>query len=175
MTAMGIRQHIHTLERKELIQASSVIKGVGRPKIAYRLTSTAQSIFPQSYHNLLSDVLATIKETSGNKMLEEIFRYRNRAILAEKKKLMPRGKAVFKLDAMLEMLNEEGYLTEKVIDGENYIMRIYHCPIIEISRDYSQPCKYELELYKKLISKKVRRLSSMAEGADVCDYSIPAS
>ncbi|MFW5968713.1 MAG: helix-turn-helix transcriptional regulator, partial [Persicimonas sp.] len=52
-----IRQHFDRLEKKELLERESVVKGPGRPTLEYRLTRAARELFPSQNGRMFGEIL----------------------------------------------------------------------------------------------------------------------
>ncbi|HHN64764.1 MAG TPA: winged helix-turn-helix transcriptional regulator [Nitrospirae bacterium] len=174
ITPMGIRQHLLALEKRGIITYELKKGGIGRPGFIYSLTEGAENLFPKSYHRLVIDILEEIEKKEGIKKVEDLFRWRKARLLKERQAVLGDITSMEeKVKAMSSILDREGYLVEYDRDDHNYYIRQYNCPLSAVARRYSQCCKYELQLYRDLFSKKVTRKGCIAEGSTACVYSIP--
>ncbi len=67
ITEMGVRRHLNTLERDEMIKASLVRQSMGRPTHIYSLTDKAEDQFPKAYRQLALDMLDVVIDLDGEK------------------------------------------------------------------------------------------------------------
>ncbi|RMG04568.1 MAG: ArsR family transcriptional regulator, partial [Nitrospirae bacterium] len=47
------------------------------------------------------------------------------------------------------------------------------CPIASISKRYHESCKHELDMYRSLFGRGVKRTKCLSQGASACVYEIP--
>ncbi|MBI4823421.1 MAG: DeoR family transcriptional regulator [Nitrospirae bacterium] len=174
MTSMGVRQHLNTLERKGIIKYTIKKHGRGRPKFLYTLTEKASEILPHSYDKLLTDILKFLRIRGGKTGVDELFKMRKEKLLREKERDLPDRKNLrARVFALAEMLNQEGYMVEVEETEKEFRLKKSHCPLSGIVREFKDPCKHELELYRGLIHKKVSLELCQHDGASSCIYIIP--
>lgn len=65
ITPMGVRQHLLLLEKSGAVEYITKKHGVGRPGFLYRLTETADDLFPKSYQSFAMDILTDIEHLDG--------------------------------------------------------------------------------------------------------------
>ncbi len=174
ITPMGVRQHLASLERKDLVMHNAVRQGVGRPGFIYMLSDRAERSFPKSYEKLALDILQGIETREGRDRVDELFNWRKEKILARKKDVISNGRPLSeKIRVMSELLEAEGYIADMSEDGRSYVLRQYNCPISAISKDYPEACKYELEMYKELLGQGIERTHCISNGSNMCEYRLP--
>ncbi len=175
ITSMGVRQHLLSLEGKGLVRYETERKGVGRPGYVYRLTEEAQGLFPTDYQSFLLDLLEEIESRDGRKKIEDIFRWRNRKLLEDRKSRLGNLNGLSrKIRRFSDILAEDGYLVELEEKGKMFCLKQYNCPIATVSRRYPESCRFELEMYRELFGKGVVRTDCISQGAPACIYQIPA-
>jgi len=173
ITPMAVRQHLLALDRQGIVRNVVKKTGIGRPVFLYGLTERAESIFPKSYGKFINEVFSSIVELEGFEKLDGIFRQRKERMLKERFSVLSelpdmRGR----LSTLAEMLNQDGYMAELEEQGEGFSLRQFNCPISEISANYTEPCKYELELYRDLLGEGVSRQECLREGGTSCTYTV---
>lgn len=174
ITPMAVRQHLLALDRQGIVRNVVKKTGIGRPVFLYGLTERAEGIFPKSYGKFINEVFSTIVELEGSEKLEGIFRRRKERILRDKFHVLaelsdPRER----MSNLAEMLNQEGYMAELVEQEDGLALKEFNCPISEISANYSEPCKFELELYREILGEEVQRKECLREGGTSCTYVMP--
>jgi predicted ArsR family transcriptional regulator len=174
ITSMGIRQHLLSLERKGLIDYVTNKKGIGRPAFLYKLTQDADNLFPKSYHTFIIDTLKDIETNEGREKVDELFKWRRMRLLKDTKEILSDiidfDEKVYKLKNMLET---KGYIVELDESENSYTLKEYNCPIFQVAFEYKEACKHELQLYKEVLGKEVKRQECMSEGDISCTYKIP--
>ncbi|HXX80689.1 MAG TPA: metalloregulator ArsR/SmtB family transcription factor [Thermodesulfovibrionales bacterium] len=174
ITPMGIRQHLLVLERKGIVEYVTKKHGVGRPGFLYRLTETADELFPKGYQDLALDILSDLEMTDGKGKIDGIFRRRKERLAAE---LIPQLKGMDTLSSRIrafsDMLQENGYIVELEEHPALFRLKQFHCPILKVARRFKEACDYDLQLYRELIGEAVRREQCISDGNQSCEYVIP--
>ncbi|MDP2167776.1 MAG: transcriptional regulator [Thermodesulfovibrionales bacterium] len=174
ITPMGVRQHLISLEKKGIVRYTTKKHGRGRPKFLYMLTEKGETVFPNSYNKIATDILRFLREIDGKVKVDKLFKMRKERFLAEKGGSLPdRTRLSERVSAMAEMLNMDGYLVELEETEKSFLLKKYHCPISEIAQEFEDPCKHELELYREIFNKGVLRENWQAAGDLSCTYIIP--
>lgn len=175
ITPMAVRQHLLALDRQGIVRNVVRKTGIGRPVFLYGLTEKAEGIFPKSYGSFINDVFGTIIDLEGSDKLEDIFKRRKERLLNDKFRVISGISGVHeKVSMMAEMLEREGYMTEFEKQSDGYVLKQFNCPISDVSSNYPEPCKYELELYKDIFGDGIVRHECMSEGGTSCTYFIPS-
>lgn len=174
ITPMGIRQHLLVLERKGIVEYVTKKHGVGRPGFLYRLTETADELFPKGYQDLAMDILSDLERTDGKNKIEGIFRRRKERLAAE---LVPHLQGMDTLSARVhafsDILQKNGYIIELEEHPTLFRLRQFNCPILKVARRFKEVCDYDLQLYRELIGAAVRREQCISDGDHSCEYVIP--
>ncbi len=168
ITPMGVRQHLHALEKDGLLSIATEKAGTGRPRLLYSLTGKAASHFPRAYEGFLLDILTAAKNAGT---LEELLGLREDAFMKEKAVSFPEGRAE-RLGAFLRLLNENGYMAELEEMSGAFRLKQFNCPLYEAAVEFRELCASELSLYRALFGEGVVRESCQAEGAPLCSYLI---
>ncbi len=173
ITASAVRQHLSGLAADGLVVHEERRGGPGRPKHVYRLTESAEALFPKRYGDLAAELLEYV-EDADPAMVERLFAKRRQRRIAEAKARTagkPFGEQVAELTRILD---EDGYLAavEPMDDGSYRIVE-HNCAILEVARRYGHACSSELEFIRKVLpTAKVERVQHMMAGAHVCAYEV---
>lgn len=174
ITPMGIRQHLLVLERKGIVEYVTKKHGVGRPGFLYRLTETADELFPKGYQDLALDILNDLETTDGKNKIDGIFRRRKERLAAE---LIPHLKGMNTLSARVrafsDMLQKNGYIIELEEHPTLFRLKQFNCPVLKVARRFKEVCDHDLQLYRELIGEEVRREQCISDGDHSCEYVIP--
>jgi predicted ArsR family transcriptional regulator len=175
ITPMGIRQHLLSLEKKGVVTYISKKHGIGRPGFVYRLTKSADALFPKSYDKFAIEILNNIKHHEGSEKLDTIFRTNKDKQLNTLKDALA-GMETFDdtVNGLKNMLEAEGHIIELTKSNGDYHLKQYNCPINKIAAEFKEICKYELQLYRELLGEHVTREHNIAEGSPACSYKIPS-
>ncbi|HEY5477286.1 MAG TPA: hypothetical protein VIK11_11320 [Tepidiformaceae bacterium] len=116
------------------------ISGPGRPKYLYRLTPTAEALFPTLY-SFLSKQLLRLATSDKVYSREEIVN-----LLAEPWRSItpPRlgdGDIAGRVDEAVNRLNEVGVLADAITSpDDSYVVSVYHCPLVDVIGESSVVC-----------------------------------
>ena len=174
ITPMGVRQHLLILERNGVVEYITKKHGVGRPGFLYKLTETADGLFPKAYMEFAMDLLTDIEENDGREKMDSIFRRRKDRALDEKIKMLS-GKETLpdRLSALAEILQNRGYIAELEEDENHFRLKQFNCPISKLASRFKDICRHDLDLFRELIGGDVERSQCISEGAQSCEYVIP--
>ncbi len=171
ITEMAVRRHLNTLERDELIKSSLVRQAMGRPTNLYSLTDKAESQFPKAYQNLAMDILDGINEEEGPEKIREVFDRREKRLRKlYEKELLGLPSLDDRVNALVNIQNEKGYIVEVENKDEGYYISEYNCPISEIAKQYDLACDGEKKLFNNVLQTEVESVKCMARGDQCCTY-----
>ena len=174
ITSMGIRQHLLSLERRGLIDYVTKKQGIGRPAFLYKLTDKADNLFPKAYHIFIIDTLKDIEKNEGRDKIDEIFRWRKIRLIKDTKDALSDTKEFDeKVYGLRDILESKGYLVELDEGDNDYTLKEYNCPIFQVASEFKEACKHELQFYKDVLGREVKRNECMTEGDPSCTYNIP--
>lgn len=174
---VAIRQHLAGLESAGQIEARVVRRNVGRPTKLYRLTDEGDKEFPQSSDAIALDLLARMEKIMGAEALEELFKARLRDLSKAYQQRLAGAKTwEEKLRILARIRDEEGYLanveTVKNAGGtEKTVLIEHHCPVASIAKQHPQVCRFELELFKRVLGDpSLKRSHHILSGGHTCTY-----
>lgn len=172
ITAMGVRRHLTALERDGLIEMQVQRQAAGRPTYVYGLSSAGLESFPKSYELLANQLLDVVRATGGEDRVEQIFAGRMDQLYEQ---LAPRmaGKNLAGRVAELARIQEEaGYMArwEKVDGG--YLLKEQNCAIYRVACRFQDACRYEIELFQRLLGTELQRTEHQVKGDLACTYFI---
>ncbi|MBI4673011.1 MAG: transcriptional regulator [Chloroflexi bacterium] len=173
ITAMGVRRHLATLERDGLIRVHAQRQPTGRPTYLYGLTDAGRETFPKSYDLLATQLLDVVRSTQGDTQVQKIFAgrmdelYKQYAPRMSKKNLAERVQELAKIQA------EAGYMArwEKVPGG--YLLKEQNCAIYRVACRFQDACRFEIELFRRLLNAELQRVEHQVQGDLACTYFIP--
>src|SRR5262245_40257835 len=65
LTAMAVRQHLYALQEEKLVTAEERPVPLGRPAKYWRLTRTADRLFPEAYAELSAALIDALQDAFG--------------------------------------------------------------------------------------------------------------
>lgn len=166
----AVRRNLLSLERRRVLESEWIPVARGRPQLGFRLTDQATQLFPSKEAELLEGLIRFLKDNGKISLVEQFFEaYWEERYQKVLKKMAQRKSKDFtnRLEALTDVLEDEGFFPRATIDKKNSEMKLVecHCPIAAAARTTSLPCEME----KRLID-KVLRCSS--ESPNPCEYRV---
>ncbi len=175
ITPMGIRQHLLSLEKKNIVTYIAKKHGIGRPGFVYMLTDSADALFPKAYDKFAIEILKDIKAHDGPEKLDSIFRRRkDKQLDIIKDALAGLETLDSTVNGLKNLLESEGHFVELTRSNGHYYLKQFNCPVNKIAAEFKDICRYELQLYRELLGEQVTREQNITEGSPACSYKIPA-
>jgi DeoR family transcriptional regulator, suf operon transcriptional repressor len=174
ISPVTVRHHLNSLQADGLIEAASIRRKVGRPYYVYSLSQKGQELFPKRYVRLTSRLLEELKARLPEAIVHEVFKGVVQGVIEEHAGKFEHLPFEQRLDYLVDLLAEEGFLAlwEKTADG--YRLMEYSCPYLSIGRKHSEICTFDKELILHILQSPVQQHSCMLEGADCCHFTVSA-
>ncbi len=176
ITTMGVRQHLHTLERRELVCYEEVRTKVGRPARFWSLTTQGHAKFANHHDQLAANLLNSAKSLFGAEGVEQLVDMRTEKLYQQYMPAFhdatdPQGK----LNVLSQLRQRDGYMTELIAEEDNsFVLIENHCPIGVAATNCSYLCNAEIQLFQRLLGPQyhIQRTSHIISGARHCAYRI---
>ncbi len=173
-------RRLRRLERDEFLTHRQQRRPVGRPVRLYRLTSAAEQRFPQSSDHVALDLLARVEKLVGVEAIESALEARIEDLEVRYRELLKGARSWSqKLEILAAVRDSEGFFcnVERVAEtkarGGARLVH-HHCPLAAIAEQYPQLCRYELELFRRVLGEPdIRRTEHMGSGGHSCSYELP--
>jgi predicted ArsR family transcriptional regulator len=171
ITSMGVRQHLASLEKEELLQCRMERQKVGRPAQVFSLTESANRHFPSGYGPLVVGLLKDLEELDGSEKVQQLLQKRKDGLVREYREKMQNVDGNERFALLAQMRDLDGYMSEaqKSKDGKHCIVE-HHCPISEVARAYPAICAMEHELFEEALDTRLQRHHHMVNGDKCCKY-----
>jgi DeoR family transcriptional regulator, suf operon transcriptional repressor len=169
----GALKHLTKLEGEGLVAREYRAAKMGRPQVCFRLTATAQRIFPAAYTQAALSAMGFIERLQGRaavvKMLEE-----RAAELRERHTPRLAGKDLpGRVRELSQIRDEEGYMSELKRPRRTGTELLEHnCPILAIAEKYGEACDVERRLFRDLLGTDVAVSHRVVAGDPVCRFLI---
>lgn len=155
LTDNGVRAHLLSLERDQLVEPAGTIKGFRKPHLLYRLTDNARHVFPKSYDSLLNRLLDVLKTKIPRMSLESILTEVGRTIGAD------RGRAA-KPDfdqrvgsALLALEELGGAAIVQNVNG-SVIIKSESCPFADAVVEHPEICHVAESMIAEIVGAHVQ-------------------
>jgi predicted ArsR family transcriptional regulator len=176
MTAVGARQHLARLQEEALVDAVDEREGVGRPKRVWSLTEAGHARFPDNHAGLTLELIAAIRKTGGEAMLDSVIAARERAALRNYRQTLDGATSLKeKVKRLAKLRSAEGYMASVAAASDDALLLVEnHCPICVAAKACQGFCRSELALFRAALGAGVgiERAEHIVAGARRCVYRI---
>ena len=170
MSPVSIHYHLNVLQREGFVETQPVRRSIGRPHFVYSLRDSARELFPQSYHRLADRLLGELKSRLSEREIAELFMRIASDIAAEHAAALEGKPLDQKLEALIEMLGEEGFLARAEKVGGGLRLTQYGCPYYYVVERHPEVCDLDLTLISATLLAPVEREGCVLRGDDVCTF-----
>lgn len=170
VSPVTVRHHLNTLQANGLIEVNSVRRKVGRPYYVYSISERGQELFPKRYVRLTSRLLDELKDRLPEAAVTEIFRGVVDRILNDHRGEFEHLPFEERLNYLVRLLAEEGFLSswEKTSDGYRFVE--YSCPYLSIGNHHTEVCTFDRELILNVMQTPIQQHTCMLEGESCCEF-----
>jgi predicted ArsR family transcriptional regulator len=170
MSPVSIHYHLNVLQREGFVETQPVRRSIGRPHFVYSLRDSARELFPQSYHRLADRLLGELKSRLSEREIADLFAHIASDIATEYTSVLEGKPLDQKLETLIEILGEEGFLAraEKVSGGLRLTQ--YGCPYYYVVERHPEVCKLDLNLISATLLSPVERQECILAGDEVCTF-----
>ncbi len=172
ITSMGVRRHLLALEKDGLVRIQLQRQPAGRPTFIFQLTEAGYDTFPRSYDLLATQLLDAVQTREGEHKVSEMFSGRMDQLIEQYEPRM-RGKDLAGRVAELARIQDEnGYMAvwEKVEGG--FLLKEQNCAIYRVACRFQSACRYEIELFRRLLDADIERVEHQVNGDSACTYRV---
>lgn len=167
---ISVRHHLTNLQVDGLVNADEERHGVGRPRLVYFLTENGMERFPTRYLRLTTRLLSQIKERLPQAMVGELFKEVATNLAAEHQQQLKGLNVEQRLDALGDLLAEEGFVVEWERKGQEYHIHEITCPYLQIGQTHPEVCTVDQVLISKMLAMPAEKIQCILSGATHCTY-----
>lgn len=171
-----LRDHLDQMGRDGLVARRTKKQGRGRPSMCYRMTPSAEQLFPRGEGPVFAEFLDYLQKKGHDHLIEAFFTSFWNARLEEVKHRLDgslEDADVPDIVAVLEeVLQEGGFMPEVRVEEERITVTECNCPFAQIIDTTDWPCASEACFYDTLFQ-RVERTGHIAEGDTSCVYELP--
>ena len=176
ISAMAVRQHLYALRTQTQVTYQEEQRPIGRPAKMWCLTPAAESHFPDAHADLAVNVLsAAEKAFGGDGIMRVVAKCARQQIEAYRSRIPARASLQRRLETLISIRNEEGYMAEvrRQPDGSFFLIE-NHCAISAAARACSRLCDAEMEVFQVILGAGVviERTEHIMRGARRCVYRV---
>lgn len=176
VSPVTLRHHLNSLMADQLITNVAVRRKVGRPYNLYSLSEEGQELFPKKYFALSSRLLSELKERFSAEVVNDLFQGLVQKIVDEHSAELATLNFEQRLDYLVVLLGEEGFIARWEKDGEQYQIIERNCPFLIIGQQHSEICFLDTTLIAAVMGTPIQQHSCILQGDECCQFTIaPAS
>jgi DeoR family suf operon transcriptional repressor len=168
----AVRHHLKGLAAQGLIEYERRHQGVGAPAFAYRLTPTAEALFPRRYEAQLNALLDHVIEREGRAaavaILETRYTTLARRLAGELAGVAPSDR----MGVVTRLLTEEGYMAEGSAVGSDGTLIEHNCAIQALAERFPEICAAEARFLATVLGAEVERQGHILSGCNACEYRV---
>jgi len=172
INGISVRHHLNSLLAEGLAMVEEVRHGVGRPRQVYSLSEKGLELFPTRYLRLTNRLLDQIKESLPAPVVNTLFQQiasDMAADSAQKVKALPIEQ---KLEAVKNLLAQEGFMVEWEDQGTEFLIHEITCPYIHIGQAHPEVCTVDQALISTVLSIPAEKVNCVLQGDAHCTYVI---
>ena len=186
ISAVAVRKHLDDMSEKSLVKSHEIApfgpakpKGRGRPARVYSLTSEGRDFFENQYQSLAQEAVTYLATTFGDKAVKDFALSRAKEMLKKYSLILNKAKDVTeKVEILSSALSIDGFAatTDKGSGPTHTIQLCQHnCPIAHVAEQHPEFCDAELDAFSQLLGVNVTRLSTIANGGNICTSLVSSS
>lgn len=176
ITGEAVRQQLARLAQENLVNASSMPTGVGRPTQRWSLTPAAQARFPDTHAALTVQLLGIVRESLGEAALDTLISVRESETRATYEATLAGCTSLRdRVAALAALRSAEGYMADWREEPDGSLILIEnHCPICAAATACRGFCRAELEVFRAVLGENaaVERTEHIVAGGRRCTYAI---
>jgi predicted ArsR family transcriptional regulator len=174
VSPVTVRHHLHSLQAEGLLDVRSVRRKVGRPYYVYTLSERGNELFPQRYVHLSSRLLDELKARYPQEMVAELFHNVVESIVDEHRDHFESLSFEDRLDYLVKLLAQEGFLASWEHTESGYSLTEYSCPYFSIGQKHVEVCVLDRQIIQLVLGTEAEQQSCVLNGDDCCQFSLSA-
>jgi len=167
---ISVRHHITKLQADGLVDSAEERHGVGRPRRIYYLTESGREHFPTRYLRLTLRLLAQLKETIPQPLVNQLFIQMAQDMAADYSAELGGLTTEERLDLVKKLLTAEGFSVDWEKHGDKYQIRETNCPYYHIGQNHPEICSVDQTLISTVLSVSAEKIQCMLHGDAYCTY-----
>ncbi len=170
INAISVRHHLTNLQMEALVEAEEERHGVGRPRLVYFLTENGMEKFPTRYLRLTTRLLTQMKEQLPQPVVSAMFKQVATDLASQHEEQLKGLTVEERLDAMQNLLAEEGFVVEWEKTASGYEIHEITCPYLQVGQNHPEVCTVDETLISKMLAVPASKIQCILSGAAHCTY-----
>jgi predicted ArsR family transcriptional regulator len=169
----AVRYHLNALKFQGFLSSSLAHSGVGRPANTYRLTASAESLFPKQYQELLELVLAQVTQMG---ILEQVITGLTQRMTVQ---LQNQSQALAnpenqskQVEQLIRQLDFGGILSELETTEAGWELKAFNCRYRDTGFLYEQVCDILPQVIESMTGLESYRSICQRDGSRACQFAI---
>ena len=172
VSPVTVRHHLNSLQADGLIVSESVRRSVGRPYYVYTLSEKGQELFPKRYVRLTARLLDELKIRLPQETMDGVLTSVVSGMVEEHRGKFEHLSFEKRLDFLVKLLEEEGFLASWERTADGYRLIEYSCPYAALGETHSEVCTIDKQLMINVLDTPVKQQSCMLDGGHCCEFHI---
>lgn len=165
--------HLQKLENEGLLARSYRAGHVGRPRVQFRLTPIASSLFPQNYTEVSLWALEFIERRLGPHAVEELLTERAHEVADRARPRLASPDLGDRVRELARIRTEGGYMAEVGSRRRGSVELLEHnCPILALAGKFPVACETERRMFSSLLRADVDVTHRVVAGDPVCRFRV---
>jgi predicted ArsR family transcriptional regulator len=170
---ISVRHHLTNLQMEGLVSSAEERHGVGRPRLVYVLTEDGLEHFPTRYLRLTTRLLSQLKESLPQPAFGALFTEVANTLASQHIDQMKGLSLEQRLNAMKEVLAEEGFVVEWEKKGQEYHIHEITCPYLQVGQKHPEVCTVDQTLISSMLAVPANKINCILSGDSHCTYVVP--
>ncbi len=172
LTQMAVRHHLNVLQADNFVTSITLRQqqGPGRPSQIYKLTETADTLFPSDYYTLTDYLIDELISRVGKAEVANIFQRIAKRLVEDappKNEQLPFEE---QLAELVKFLNKKGFVSDWETQNGAYLLYAYSCPYRRVAKEHPMVCVIDREIINKMLCNTSVLVSSLATNDEYCVY-----
>jgi len=168
--AITIRHHLNALLAEGLVDSEEQRQTVGRPLYLYRLTPSAENLFPQKYHQLVERLLDQVKLSLPPETVDNLIKSLAKSLAAELQVDFDSLPEPDRLNRLIDLLAREGFMAQWRRTPHGVELVESHCPYYAVGQRHPEICQIDEELIRLALKAQVTKEACLLTGDPACKY-----
>jgi DeoR family transcriptional regulator, suf operon transcriptional repressor len=173
LSKAAVLGHLAPLESEGLVERAYQAGRVGRPRVTFRLTERAASLFPQGYTEMSLCALEFIERRLGRSGVVQLLQERAHEMEDRHRDRLALPQLRERVGELARIRTEGGYMAETTpAHRGTFEIREHNCPILALAGAFPEACETERRMFETLLHARVEVDHRLAAGDSVCRFKV---
>jgi predicted ArsR family transcriptional regulator len=170
VSTTAVREHLAHLQANGFVATNTRRSGPGRPRLVYKLTHKAQSLFPKHYDLLIHLMLQELTAEDGIERVERLLERVGQRMADEYADRVSAGDVQDRLDELHASLEARGIAA--AVEDEGTGFAIHSCPYFDVAQEHAEVCAMDRQMFEHVLGEEVTLERSIREGHHHCHFTV---